>query len=401
MSPASQLGAEAELERHIRGLIEAAGPNATSLLDLTLQAQGAYPTEVRRLAQELQTVRPDLLRLEVLSFEPVRPALLAARSVLPIPHPLDFEWRYAAQGWSRLTEEISRHAPNSGADIALFGTSGLAEVLPDLMPGRRITLFERRGEVCHVLAGRDGLRVVPGDVGLTTRAGEYAFDVVVADPPWYPALMELFVQAAARVLVRDGMLLLCVPGGATRPGILAERRHLVDVAGVVGFVLEMSDQAAVGYESPPFELAALGAADLAGFDPIWRRADLLRFRKTARTIEPLSAPEIPEPETHWREVSIGRARIRVDARAALVATQNLESIVAGDVLDSVSSRDPRRASASIWTSTNRVFRTSAPGELIVALRRVAAGETIEQEWLRPVERLVDEELRLLRQLGIE
>lgn len=401
MSPDSDLGTEAELEAHVRALIAAAGPSATSLLDLTLQAQGAYPTEVLRLAQQVMAGRPDLLRPESVSFRPIQAELLAARSVLPIPHPLDFEWRYSAQGWNRLTEEISQHAPNSGRDVALFGTSGFAEVLPNLMHEARVTLFERRDEACNALRGRAGLHVEHGDVALTTITVDRTFDVVVADPPWYPALIELFVHAAARVLGQDGLLVLCLPGRATRPGILAELARLVDTAGAVGFALEHHDEAAIVYESPPFELSALAAADLADFDPHWRRADLLRFRKAARSAVPRSAPELAGPETHWREVSIGRARIRVDLRAPVGTTSRLESIVAGDVLDSVSSRDTRRASATIWTTTNRVFRTDAPEDLMAALRRVAAGQPIGQEWADPVALLVDEELKRLRQLGIE
>jgi hypothetical protein len=402
MSPDSKLGTEAELEAHVRALIEAAGPSAASLLDLTLHAQGSYPTEVRRLAREVVAVRPELLRPESLGFRPIRPELLAARSVLPIPHPLDFEWRYAASGWDRLTQEISQHATNGGRDVALFGTSGFAEVLPDLMPGARVTLFERRGEACNALAGRDGLSVEHGDVAITTTTIGRRFDVVVADPPWYPALIELFVQAAARVLGRDGLLALCLPGRATRPGIPAELAHLVDIAGAVGFALELHDEAAVVYESPPFELSALAAADLTGFDPHWRRADLLRFRKTsARSAVARSGPDIAGPDASWQEVSIGRARIRVDLRTPVTATSKLESIVAGDVLDSVSSRDTRRASATIWTTTNRVFRTDAPGDLMAALQRAAAGQTIDREWSDPVARLVDGELDRLRQLDIE
>lgn len=64
---------------------------------------------------------------------------------------------------------------------------------------------------------------------------------------------------------------------------------------------------------------------------------------------------------------IGRSRIRVKVGES-VGTDPLEKIVEGDILDSVSRRDKRRDHPNVWTSTNHVYRTSNPEQLLRSLR---------------------------------
>jgi hypothetical protein len=51
----------------------------------------------------------------------------------------------------------------------------------------------------------------------------------------------------------------------------------------------------------------------------------------------------------------------------------LISIVPGDVLDSVSRRDARRATVDVWTSGNRVFRCEATDVFGLIVDAVSAG----------------------------
>ena len=54
--------------------------------------------------------------------------------------------------------------------------------------------------------------------------------------------------------------------------------------------------------------------------------------------------------------------------------QTLESLVSGDILPSVSRDDARRGRVQIWTSGNRVFRSSAP-DMVISAARAASGLT--------------------------
>src|SRR5712691_8552322 len=49
----------------------------------------------------------------------------------------------------------------------------------------------------------------------------------------------------------------------------------------------------------------------------------------------------------------------------------LRSIVPGDVLSSISRRDPRRRKAAVWTSGNRLFGTDRPDLVLLAGARVS------------------------------
>jgi len=53
--------------------------------------------------------------------------------------------------------------------------------------------------------------------------------VVVADPPWYPERIRVFLLAAARLTSPGATILLAQPAVATRPGVLPER------AGILAF----------------------------------------------------------------------------------------------------------------------------------------------------------------------
>jgi hypothetical protein len=72
-----------------------------------------------------------------------------------------------------------------------------------------------------------------------------------------------------------------------------------------------------------------------------------------------NAPSSLEPPVHiesWRETTFGPVRIKLRRTEG----PNLASLVPGDVLDTVSRRDPVRSRIGLWTSGNRVFSLDEP-----------------------------------------
>ena len=70
-------------------------------------------------------------------------------------------------------------------------------------------------------------------------------------------------------------------------------------------------------------------------------------------------PSPPAGMPQWLEVNASGVRVRFKPNIlspSLTRDLTLHTIVTGDVLPSVSSRDPRRSLATVWTSGNRVFR---------------------------------------------
>ena len=157
----------------------------------------------------------------------------------------------------------------------------------------------------------------------------------------------------------------------TRPGILAERDDALAWARHLGLEIENEEAMALGYVSPPFERNALRVAGLSGLPTEWRRSDLVTFR--LKEVHRRSRPK-PFVDVRWPEVSLGQVRVRVRRSAVDVGVDPvLRTVVSGDVLDSVSSRDPRRENVSLWTSGNRVYGTNAPTALLEVLQATAMG----------------------------
>jgi hypothetical protein len=292
----------------------------------------------------------------------------AARPLV-VPHPLDFDWRFTRPTVGLIWETIAELAsPQSG--ISLLGT-------PSLTSGKRpahlggVTLFERNPN--HYRAVADGMTFACIDV-LRDPIATGTNGVVVVDPPWYEAETIGFLWTAATLAGTGAHVLLSLPPVETRPGILDERERITTAAGRFGLELVRLTGGVLGYRTPFFEANAMEAAGRS-MPPDWRVGDLAFFRRTDAVCGLRPAME-PEPE--WTERSMGLTRFKLlDATTSAFASPVLISIVPNDVLPSVSRRDPRRVSASVWTSGNRIFGCEGTGTLATVIDGMIAGEAPE------------------------
>jgi hypothetical protein len=125
------------------------------------------------------------------------------------------------------------------------------------------------------------------------------------------------------------------------------------------------------YETPFFERNALRAEGLSA-PPVWRRGDVLVFRKS-RSITPASMGR--RKARGSTEFTIGRMRVFLRAAEDPWTGQSddlLRQIVPGDILPTVTRRDPRRRSATVFTSGNRIF--ASPDSRRIALAAAIAGK---------------------------
>ncbi len=201
--------------------------------------------------------------------------------------------------------------------------------------------------------------------------------VVAADPPWYAAHTWVFLWAAAQVSTLGATVLLAQPGACTRPGILAERSELLAYAAACGLQPVRISPGTLEYNCPPFERLVLERNGLGGAVPLtWRHGDLIELRHT--TMRHRERPELAS-EQAWREVVLdgARLRFRLDRQAAdktRPADPRLIPLIDGDILASVSRRDPARRRAAVWTASNRIFGCRAPGLLAVIASALVGGE---------------------------
>lgn len=119
----------------------------------------------------------------------------------------------------------------------------------------------------------------------------------------------------------------------------------------------------------------------------WRMADLLEFQ---RNREPVGQRPPVAPD-EWVDLEVANIPLRVRATAPAVGTALLSPLVEGEVLATVSRRDPRRHQAALWTSRNRVFVSSDPSRLIAAIRTLGSQGKAPDRVAEKVARVVRQE----------
>ena len=292
---------------------------------------------------------------------------------LPVPHPLDSDWRFAHAARQRLLEQASAEADGP---LVLLGTPTLFAHCCMQLDLRKIVLVDRGRrtvEAARSLAAGHGL-LGAHRADLTDPAsvrGLFRGDaqVVVADPPWYRPEQLGFLVGAAAALRPGGTLLLATSPAGTRSAAEADRQRLLQDADHCGLRLTEAEPGALRYTSSPFERAALLAAGLSGVPTDWRRGDLLTFRRSARPGPPPLAAGPPPPASEWTEVAAGRVRLRVGPDRTDLGP-DVEPAVPGAVSRSVSRRSPDRDKGNVITSGNGVW-TVRSTPVAAAVRRLA------------------------------
>jgi len=192
----------------------------------------------------------------------------------------------------------------------------------------------------------------------------------------------LFLTVAVQMCRPNATVVLCQPAMGTRPGVDHERVALLEVVSSLGLRVDAVQSAAVRYVTPHFEAVSLRAAGHGVSIPTsWRRGDVLLLKRTDATIPPDRAATFGQ---EWHEVSFGPVCLKL---SRLPTGLDLGELVAGDILPTVSRRDPLQRRIGLWTSGNRVFTVEHPdaiGELVklcdadLASQRFSLSRTIAQ-----------------------
>jgi hypothetical protein len=324
--------------------------------DLVCHLPGVYPTEVRTsLDRLLAAGRINQVDWNRSVKRQPRPPAAPAPSSLPVPHPLDFDWRFASGALEALVAACDGLA-GSAADVACVGAPSLHERL--CAAGRPSVLVDANPDVIAAVRVFGADRAVHARVGCDALP-DLTAPVVVIDPPWYPEHVRVFLWAASRLCTDGGSVLLSFPAAGTRPGVTDERDDALACAAQVGLVHEDTRRGELAYRSPPFERLALVAAGYTDLPEDWRRGDLLVFRALPGRTQ-ATPPEPVVDDAEWIAIPGGSTRIKVRApctRRAMSApvASRLRPLVPGDILPTVSRRDARRAEVAVWTACNRVF----------------------------------------------
>lgn len=382
----------ADVERWIAGALK---DRPTDFAALVRQMPGVDPILIHQVLSSSPTLSTDVSRTLVHDAQrhPPRPT---APHPTPVPHPLDFDWRYGDSAVQALTQLVSGLVSDDGC-IALIGAPTLIRPLLAQSPSYNIHLIDRnplwqpafRDVNLHTI----DVAIDPCPPILVGRA-----EFVVIDPPWYTNSYANFMWFGRQLLKLSGMLAVSVLQVGTRPTAKEDRKALMLAAKQHGFQLVDKHAAVLGYATPPFEKNALGAAGINAPLDEWRYADLWLFSADRDpSVERPMGTDISE----WHEVRFDEVRILFDSRANS-GSLALESVIPGDILPSISARHPARERATVWTSGNRIFACKNSVDLYRLCRDTpwhsqrgfACGEVKGQESsaLSQLVRIIDQEL---------
>jgi hypothetical protein len=332
---------------------------------------GVYPVDVlnsiRRQSIELKMTSGALPRMSNVNL------LERTLLYLPVPHPLDFDWRFSAEAGLRILD-VCREVAGEAEHMVLLGTPSLLPVVRARGLRSHVTFLDSNDATIDCLGPLyPEVRMVKCALG-SDPVPDLCSTVVIADPPWYPEYMADFIQASAVVLKLGGLLLLSCPPAGTRPGISREMCDLLSAAEALGLDLVRAIPSMLPYTSPLFEVNALSAASVPTVPRDWRRGDLAVFRLARESSLPRALTRVNSSD-QWKEVTVYGVRIRVktEREGDDMKSPALVSVVPGDILPTVSRRDPRRRLVSVWTSGNRVFGCQNPAGLLRELRTLVCG----------------------------
>lgn len=292
---------------------------------------------------------------------------------LPVPHPLDYDWRFSDAAARHLLNECAK-LTRFNDTLVLLGTPSLLRMGIEQSYPRQLILLEASPTTTDSLASSvPETQVLRCDV-IKDSLPNLRAAAVVLDPPWYPEHIQSFLWAACQLCKIGGHILISMPPIGTRPGMEREWANTSDWAQQIGLTLVKLEPAALSYVTPPFEINGLRAEGLHAVSREWRRGDLAVFSRSQQTQVPRPAV-LPQEDSWIEEVLLGvRVRVRQPDLSGF-ADPSLISLVPGDVLQSVSRRDPRRQLADVWTSGNRIFACQGRGVLWQMLRAMVVGRS--------------------------
>ncbi|WP_390895659.1 hypothetical protein [Stieleria tagensis] len=282
---------------------------------------------------------------------------------LPVPHPVDFDWRFAPTA----TRALSRISQSLGKRIACLGTPSVFANLNKSRSSSNSHYFDRCDASINFFKSIGLLNVDRLDC-FRDFPPSSQFDVIVMDPPWYEDEYKAFMWMASQLVHVNGFVVLVLPPLGTRPNVTLERSCVLEWGERLGMNLVHLSEGCLPYMTPHFELNSLHNAGIYCELGSWRRGTLAVFEIQQR--RRVSRP----PNTskcEWDEAVCLGTRFRFKRRRAFgLVDLRLDTIVKGDVLSSVSRTDPVRPAVDVWTSGNRVFGCEGPTQLYKLFSRL-------------------------------
>ena len=341
--------------RHAPGLlslVEGLAPGTATFADLSARCLGAWPGSVAAAVRELRgngrVSAADARRLGWSAGRRSRHGGPWHDARLPLPHPLDHDWRFTCASADALLRMVSAARPKGGKLLLVCSPTIAFRVKLMSVPWQ-VTLLAREGDPVTSAISRElgsGVEILDLDGDVESIGA----DAAIVDPPWYDDVAVPLMATAAAGTREGGLLLSCYPDELTGAS-QAEWIHPRMLSRILSGIVPIEGRPArVRYETPLFEVNALRKLGLPGTHPRWRTGRVLASLREGRVRRAtLAAAE------GWSELQIA------DAFGMETAVDPGVMPADNDVVASVSRAHPVRGTARWWTSGNRVGAAGSEG----------------------------------------
>ena len=131
---------------------------------------------------------------------------------LPVPHLLDYDWRFSRNGIENLARALRSSIQDSKATVAFIGTPSLFKYcIEALHKNTRLVLVDQNAEKHAAGITSDRTKYINVDISGSCKALKAIYaDFIVMDPPWYKSYYELFFDRAMLMAQMDTCIVCAI-----------------------------------------------------------------------------------------------------------------------------------------------------------------------------------------------
>ncbi len=287
---------------------------------------------------------------------------------LPVPHMVDYDWRFSKQGISTFTGKIDSIITTTNVKSVVFiGSPSLFKYYCNCEFGNiQFYLIDFNANQ-HIRKSEllDNQHVIDCNIHYEFPVGisldSIKADIIVMDPPWYPEYYERFFEISRKISRIGSVVLGVYPPDMTRSTVVTEKQRLSDFIRKLGFGDLIFEPHCIEYSTPPFEKNVLKANLINNYPANWRLGDLMVTTFIANTCEQVAEECFFTSNCGWSEKRSGIVRIKFKQCASTsndLFNISISHLYNEDIYPSVSRRYNGCKSINVWTSGNRVFNCS-------------------------------------------
>lgn len=347
-----------EIDKIILGLVR----NNPDFYFLMKSRKGIHPIDIKMSLCRLykkKKISATLFRSIMKSARDKGKVVAEDDNLLPVPHLLDYDWRFSSEGIEKMVSLINKNCKRSNSVIVFVGTPSLFKMYFSKKETRnKYILIDKNADkhVHYITRCAQNFSYVKCDI-MERKTIDIRADLVIMDPPWYLNYNKLFFQFAESLITIGGRIICVLPPKYTRKRIEEELKELKQFINDYGMTIELYLKNKVSYNTPPFERNVLRENGIYCMPKGWRTGDILIAKKTEN--RKANQDIITIPESGWEEINIGIVRYKLKTNYDLEIKSfdlHIENIYSNNIYPSVKrSRTRDEKKINVWTSGNRVF----------------------------------------------